>query len=127
MRWDGSHGSEADLPAQDVDEHHPVTGQAVERVPEGRGTVLLEDVVPDPCAAVAAQRRTGQPPRVARGDRDDDGRDHEQRTDEMQPATATIAVLTQIERVELTEARESRIHRSALRQRDELLVVAGDQ
>src|SRR5207342_545669 len=37
--------SNRELAQQDVLEHHPVGGEGVQRVPEGRGTVLLEEKV----------------------------------------------------------------------------------
>src|SRR6476469_3386887 len=45
-----------DLPGEELPVHDPVAEQAVERVPEGRGPVLLEAEVADPREAVARER-----------------------------------------------------------------------
>src|SRR5574337_1359915 len=74
-------------------------------MPEGRGLVLLEHEMPDPCAAIAANWSGDQPPRISRDDGDHDGRDHQPRAEEMQASTAAIGVFAEIKRIELAEAR----------------------
>src|SRR5690349_15909616 len=48
--------------------HAEIAGQAVERMAEGRGPVVLEEEMPDPRKAVAAERRRQQPRRAAGAD-----------------------------------------------------------
>src|SRR6185312_62108 len=79
--------------------------QAVDRMPECRGPVLLEREMSDPRAAVSTHRRSDQPPRIARRNRDDDRRDHQPRAEKMQPPATAIAVLAEVERIELAKAR----------------------
>jgi TPP-dependent pyruvate/acetoin dehydrogenase alpha subunit len=58
-------GLELDLAGENVLPHHPVSHEAVERVREGRRTVLLEEEVPDPGEGVAADDSREQPPEVS--------------------------------------------------------------
>src|SRR5690348_13579904 len=117
-----------DLAPQHLPEHHPVSEQAVERVLEGRGAILLVHEMTEPGEPVAAQRCADQPPGIAGCDRNDDPRDHQPRADEVQTPAATIGVLAEIVRIELAEAGEvQRRHGSALGERDEFLIVAGNQ
>src|ERR1700743_2528161 len=44
----------------DVLEHHPVAHQAVERMPEGGGPVLLEKEMAHPCTSVTTDERGGK-------------------------------------------------------------------
>ncbi|MDW9239481.1 hypothetical protein C7S17_4055 [Burkholderia thailandensis] len=62
--------------------------------------------MPDPREAIAADDGGGQPPPEAGGERHRDAADHAERADEMQPSRHEVAVLVQIERIELGEARE---------------------
>src|SRR3974390_2066377 len=49
------HASRQNLPV-----HHPIAGEAVERVGEGRRAVVLEEEMPDPGEAVAEHRQQQQ-------------------------------------------------------------------
>src|SRR6187397_751983 len=99
--------SEPDPPDQHVAEHHEVAREAVPGVGERRGTVVLEEEVTDPCEPVAGERHTEQPDRSTRQRGCEQRCNHEHRADEMQPATHRIAVLGQIERIEVREAAEA--------------------
>src|SRR6185503_5495439 len=99
--------SEPDPANQDVAEHHEVAREAVPGMRESRGTVVLEEEVTDPREPVAGERRGQQPQRCA-GDRSrEQRREHERSADEMQPAAHWMAVLGQVERIELREAAET--------------------
>src|SRR5690242_15222502 len=74
---------------------------------EGRGTVLLEEEMPDPREAVAAGQRGEQPCAVARRDRRGDQRQHAAAAEEVQAPRRAVGVLGQVERIELAEAGEA--------------------
>src|SRR3954454_773466 len=58
-----------DLSGEQLCVHHPVAAQAVERVLEGGGTVLLEDEMAAPGDPVAAHGHPEQSPRIGEDDR----------------------------------------------------------
>src|SRR3954463_4472476 len=55
-----------DLPGEELPIHDPVAEEAVRRVPEGPGAVLLEPEVARPPKAVAREGHGEQPPSVRR-------------------------------------------------------------
>src|SRR6185503_12870173 len=59
---------EPESPQVQLPPHAEIAGQAVQRMPESGGPVVLEEEVSDPRKAVAAERRRQQPPRVAGAD-----------------------------------------------------------
>src|SRR5882757_4917698 len=76
--------SEAHAPIENVPEHDPIANEAVERMGERRGPVLLEEEMADPCEAVARDRREQKPSRVRLYDGYQHDDDHERCADEMQ-------------------------------------------
>ena len=100
-------GLEPDLAEQDVLEHHPVAGEGIERMLERRRTVLLEKEMPDPGETIAAEQGTQQPPGIAADRSRGQQRKHAAAADEMQPARDAVAVLLEIERIELAETGEA--------------------
>src|SRR5687767_9732802 len=103
-------GSELDPSGQDVPEHHPVTDEGIERMLEGGGPVSLEEEMTDPCEAVTAEQGSEQVPGIAAPDCDRQQCQHPAAAYEVQATRSAIAVLAQVERVELTKARKS-VHR----------------
>src|SRR5690242_11856621 len=99
---------------QYLEEHHPVTAQAVERVPEGSRAILLVNEVTEPGEPVPAQRDADQPPRVARHDRDEQARDHQPGAEEVRQPAAAIGVLAEIVGIELAKAGKTRLHGGAV-------------
>src|SRR5689334_402334 len=53
----GRRGSKAHSPVENVPEHHPIAGETVERMREGRGPVFLEEEMAGPGKAIAGDRR----------------------------------------------------------------------
>src|SRR5262245_37668338 len=97
---------ELDLAAPDVLVHRPVAHEAVQRALEAGGLVLLEHEVADPGEAVTAQQRVQQVLRAAAGQQHHQAQQRQRRADEVQPPAGAVAVLAQVERVELGERRE---------------------
>src|SRR5215472_11584606 len=83
---------------QHLVEHPEVRAEAVERMGEGRGPVLLEEAVPHPREGVARHRHRPeqrQAPAQERGGRE---RERQQRAAHVQAARRAVAVLAEIER-----------------------------
>src|SRR5580658_6256625 len=96
-------------------EHHPqVAGQTVERMRERCGSVFLEDVVAQPCKAVAGDRYRCEQCIAAARERRDEQRHGEHGAAHVQPARGAVGVLAQIERVEVAKARVPRDAASAV-------------
>src|SRR5262245_54358391 len=80
---------------------------------EGRGAVLLEEEMSDPGKTVTTDQCGQQPPRVLLGEGDHQQRQHAAAAEEMQAATGAVAVLAQVERIELSKALELPRHGSS--------------
>src|SRR5215467_9936592 len=78
--------SEADPAGQHVLPHHPVAGEAGDRVAEGRRTVLLEEEVPGPGERVAGAEAGQQPPEVEGSEGVQRRAEPQRGADEVQPA-----------------------------------------
>src|SRR6266498_5815049 len=65
------------------------------------GPVVLEEEMTDPGAAVAADRRSEEPPGIAGDHRGNDGCQHQHRAREMKAPACAIPVLGEVERIEL--------------------------
>src|SRR5690349_4010072 len=89
--------------------HAKVAGEAVERMPEGGGPVVLEQEVTQPREAVAAGHRTEQEPQVAGGDECQQAQHRSPGADVVERARYRVTVFAQVERVELRETAEARI------------------
>src|SRR5947208_2417083 len=76
-------------------------------MPESGRAVLLEEEMTEPGEPVTAEQSADQEQRLAAQDRGSDQQQHPATADEMQPARHRVAVLVQIERIELTEAGET--------------------
>src|SRR5205085_4420426 len=85
--------SEPQAPSQQIAKHDPVAKEAVPRVRERRGAVLLEEEVTDPGEAIARERCRSEPPRIARENGRDNRRDHQRRADEMQSPAGRVPML----------------------------------
>jgi len=101
--------SDPDAAAQDIGKHDPVADQAVERMLEGRGPILFKNEMPDPGKAVAEQGHGQQPP-GRQEDPEPQRHQNQQGADKMQTPAAQVAVLAQIEGVEIAEAGEGFTH-----------------
>ena len=98
--------SKRHLPRPDVLVHHPVAHEAVERPLEAGGLVLLKAEVPHPGKAVAAEQAIQQVLRLARGHQHGQAEQAERGANEVQAAAGAVAVLAQVEGVEVREAFE---------------------
>src|SRR5690606_25120945 len=92
---------------------HPVAGEGIERMPEGRRPVFLEEKMPDPGEGIARYQRRQQPPRIAALDRQHDEADREAGADEVQAPAGAVAVLAEVIGIELAETRKPFAHRLA--------------
>jgi|SRR5690606_29405085 len=81
--------------------------QAVPGILESSGSILLEDEMTDPCEPVTRDRRGEQKPWIARDERASQDDHDRSGTDNMQAPARRIAVLRQIERIEVSEAPKS--------------------
>src|ERR1044072_293944 len=89
--------------------HAEVAGEAVERVPESRGPVVLEKEMPHPCEAVATGQRGEQPPQVAGGDEREQAQHRSPGAYVVQRARHRVLMLAQVERIQLRQGAEARI------------------
>src|SRR6187551_3465827 len=89
--------------------HAKVAGEAVERMPECRGPVVLEQEVTEPREAVAAGQRRQQPPRVPGGDEREHAQHRSPGAHVVQRARHRVAMLAQVEGIELRQTAEARI------------------
>src|SRR5215470_11667797 len=92
--------SETDPAGQHVLPHHPVAGEAGERVAEGRGTVLLVEEVPGPGERVAGDEAGQEPPEIEGGEGVQCRRQTQRGADEVQPAAGSVRVLGQVTGIE---------------------------
>ena len=98
--------SETDAAGEGIPQHDPVPEEAVQGVPERGGTVLLEEEMAYPGEAVPGQRQGQQQPAVHGDDGQGEQQQNQQAAAVMQAAADVIAVLAQIEGVELGEGSE---------------------
>src|SRR5690606_24720738 len=103
--------SEFDASEQNIPEQREIAEQAEPRIPERRRTILFEHEVPDPSESVAGNGRGQQPPRVCAGKRNGHDQNDQGRSDEVQASTRRVAMLGQIEGVEISEALEAIVGR----------------
>src|SRR5262245_26766701 len=96
--------SEPDLAGEHVLPHHPIAHETPQRVSEGGGAVLLEEIVTDPREGIAAEQAGQQPPEVQRRERVQQEAEAERGADEMQPPAGAVGVLAEVEGIELAEA-----------------------
>src|SRR5579864_2964453 len=73
---------------------------------EGRGTIPLEEVMSRPREGVACDRHRPEEHQPPGDERSDGERQRQQRPAHMQPTGRPVGVLTEIERIEVAEARE---------------------
>src|SRR6188474_3085515 len=92
-------GSELDPARQHVLPHHPVAKEAVERISERGGAIVLEKVVSDPRERVSRDKPGEQPPPVLRRKRGCKACEPERSSDEMQAAAGSVRVLREVERI----------------------------
>src|SRR5205814_5279369 len=100
-----SRRSEFDPARYNVAPHRPIAHEGIERVREGRGTVLLEEEVADPREEIAGDQPDEEPPGISRNRRAHDTREAEAGAGEVQPAARAIRVLREVERIEFRERR----------------------
>src|SRR5690606_11704966 len=96
--------SERDPAGEDVLEHHTVAGEGIERVAEGGRAALFEEEVADPGEGVATGQGRQQPSRIGPGNRRGDEGQRSAAADEMQASRDAVAMLSEVERIELAEA-----------------------
>lgn len=103
---DGLSGLERNLAQNHVAVHGEVTQQAVKRVLECCGAVLLEEEMARPGKAVSGQwqHQQQQPRPFADGEGQDEN--HQGGADEVQSSAGAVAVFAKVIRVELSEAIE---------------------
>src|ERR1700740_12758 len=90
---------------QHLVQHGEVAAQAVERMGEGCGGVFLEEVMAHPCEGVAGNRHRPQQRQAPAEERAGGEPEREQRAAHVQAARRAVAVLAEIERIELAKAR----------------------
>src|SRR5690606_15574862 len=88
-------------------QHGEVALQAVERIPESRGHVALEEEMPDPRKRVSGNRYRPQQMPLAVEEGPGQERERKRSADHVQSPRGGVAVLAQVIRVELAEARET--------------------
>src|SRR5262245_8359721 len=96
--------SEADPAGQHVPPHHPVPGEAEERVGEGCRAVFLEEEVADPGEPIAGNEAGGEPAEVEGGQGMQGGGKPQCGADEMQAPAGAVRMVSQVPRVELGKA-----------------------
>src|SRR4051812_17797362 len=89
--------------------HAEIARQAVERMAERRGFVVLEPEVPDPGERVTREHRAQNPQRLPRDEAGRDAQDRAPGSEVMQQARYRVAVLAEVIRVELREGAKTRI------------------
>jgi hypothetical protein len=94
---------ELDAAEQDVAKQREIPQQAVPRMLERRGTILLEHEMTEPREPISTERRCEQQPRIPREHCQHEHDHDERRPDEVQATAGTIAVLGQIERIKIRE------------------------
>src|SRR6185437_9482365 len=95
---------ESDPARQHLPEHHPVADEAVERMAEGGGAILLDRQMRDPRKAVTRDQAAQKPPWIAGGDQGCDAQQRQAGAQEMQPPRRAVRMLAEVEGVELRKA-----------------------
>src|SRR5262249_34824274 len=94
---------ELDAAAEDLGVHDRIPGKSVDRMLERRGPILLEEEMTDPGEAVAGDRQQPPPSPAPAPDHRAEQDQNERAADEMQAPARRVAVLRQVERIELAE------------------------
>lgn len=89
---------------QDVPPETPVAHQAEYRILERRGMVVLKEEVADPGECVSLEERHRNQPPGSRHRGDDEQRNGDASTSEMQPSAGAVGMFAQIKRIEIPES-----------------------
>jgi len=105
MAADAVRPSKTEPTAKNVREHDPISDQAVDGMLEGRGAVLFENEMADPCESIAQYWNAQKPPQGMK-DRCDQRKQHQCAADEVHSATASVPVLFEIVGIKVAETIE---------------------